>query len=363
MSTLKRIPGYSRYGITDDGKIFNLVTGKRLRTSADLRGYHRTVLVNDEGIRKTVKRHRLVALAHLEWPEGNIEDFVVNHKDSTPGNDWADNLEWCTQRENVLHGIASGTERRIIPLEVLDVNTGKLTRYNSIAECSKDVGIDRYAIHLRLERGPEFIWPEGRRYREGHSDAPWPEVKELDYGRSREVILRDLRRDKQIIFEKLSDALPIIGCAMSTVWHWANDPAQPVIPGLYQIQFLDSVKPWREVEDFFEELQKTTGKKVTFVFDEDWGNPVWYASANDCAAANGLKPTALNYRLKSKGQKVFSDGKRYCYYDDLSEVQKKTIRYEVPQEGCVQRPSKATSVRDQLLRQINDTRVKPGGCV
>lgn len=355
----KRIPGFSRYGITRCGTIFNLETGKQLKTTPDVRGYHQTTLVNDQGEREGVKRHRLVALTYLEKPHEIVEDLVVNHKDTIPGNDWESNLEWCTQKQNVQHWSENGIKRQRIPLETLDGEDGRLVRYNTVAECSKDLGIDRHSIYVRLQRGPEHVWPEGKRYRKGHSDDPWPLVEPLKYGRSRDVILKDLVSGISFIYEKLSDVLPFIGYKLPAVWGWANNLNQPVIPGLYQIQFFDEVKPWREVEDVFKELQDHTHAKVVFTFDSEWNNAIWYESASACAEDNGLRPTALNYRLKSQGKTVFRDSKRYCYYDDLPDVQKKTIRYEVPpQGGYVQRPSKATP-----FPRVNDTRIKSGGCL
>lgn len=343
MSDVKQIPGFSRYGITSDARLFNLETGEELKTSRNSRGYYTTILVDDFGYRKGVKRHRLVGLAHLEHPEGNIEDFVINHKDSTPGNDWKDNLEWCTQKWNVEHWQENGKKKVSIPVEVLDVETGESTFFESIGACSRTMGIERYSIHLRLERGPEYIWPEGKRYRVVTDEVDWPPVKKLAYGRSREVLVKDLKTDTVFIFNKLSDSLSLIGYKLAAVWKWANDYRQPVVPGLFQIQFADTALPWRKVNDVFEELQDGMHLKVVFRFDSDWGNPIWYESARACGKLNDLAATALNYRLKSRGQKVFSDGKRYCYYSDLSEFQKKTIRYEIPPEGRVQRPSKATT--------------------
>lgn len=344
MIELKQIPGFSRYGISEDGRLFNLQTNEELRTTRNSRGYHVTALVNDSGKRKGVKRHRLVALAHLKWPADNVDGYVVNHLDSTPGNDWKSNLEWCTQKRNVEHWVKSGGKRISTLVEVFDTADGEVTRYKSVAECSKALGIERYSIQLRLERGSEFIWPEGMRYRVGHSEEPWLPVKKLDYGRSREVVLRNLNNGQVLLFDKLSDVLHLVGYKLGAVWKWANDPNQPVIPGLYQIQFAEGFRPWREVKDVFKELQDGMRNKVVFRFDADWKSPIWYESARVCADLNGLKTTALNYRLKAKGQIVYSDGYRYCYYDDLSTVQKKTIRYEIPLEGRVQRPSKATVV-------------------
>lgn len=344
MSTVKRIPGFSRYGISETGELFNLETSEQLKTSRSQRGYHNTTLVDDDGVRKTVKRHRLVALTHLPWPDGDLKDFVVGHKDETPGNDWKDNLEWCTQKENVDNWSKYGKARKWIGLEVLDVESGEVTKYRTVAECARDLGLERYSIYIRLEKGSQYVWPEGKRYRSDHDHGDWPEVSKLKYGRARDVMLKDLATGTTYIYEKLSDVLPYLGFKISAVWMWASDPSQPVLPGLYQLQFMDEAKAWRDVVDPFEELQRGFNRNVVFVFDRYWSNVVWYNSASDCADDLNIKTTALNYRLKSKGRTVFKDGNRYCYYDDLDVVQKKTIRYKVPLPGgCVQRPSKAAT--------------------
>ena len=52
--------------------------------------------------RRTELVHRLVAIAFLKKPDG--KDYV-NHKDYNPKNNCVENLEWCTQKENVLYSL------------------------------------------------------------------------------------------------------------------------------------------------------------------------------------------------------------------------------------------------------------------
>jgi hypothetical protein len=61
----------------------------------DTNGYHRVSLCG-----KDYSVHRLVANAFL--PKIENKD-LVNHKDLVKTNNRIDNLEWCNNRENVLH--------------------------------------------------------------------------------------------------------------------------------------------------------------------------------------------------------------------------------------------------------------------
>lgn len=51
------------------------------------------------------KVHRLVGMAFLQKDASRP---FINHKDGNPTNNVVENLEWCTQRENVNHAIQTG---------------------------------------------------------------------------------------------------------------------------------------------------------------------------------------------------------------------------------------------------------------
>lgn len=54
---------------------------------------------------KLVGVHRLVAFAFLDNPDNKK---YVNHKDNNPSNNYVDNLEWCTQKENIQYSVSQG---------------------------------------------------------------------------------------------------------------------------------------------------------------------------------------------------------------------------------------------------------------
>lgn len=73
---------------------------KELKPSQNSSGY---LFVNIKG--KSTNIHRLVAEAFLTPTEGRT---FVNHKDGDRLNNKVDNLEWCSQSENVTHALNDG---------------------------------------------------------------------------------------------------------------------------------------------------------------------------------------------------------------------------------------------------------------
>lgn len=65
------------------------------------RGYKQVDVCNDEGIKKHMRVHRLVYMAHKGViPEG----MQINHKDENKANNCIDNLELMTNKENCSYG-------------------------------------------------------------------------------------------------------------------------------------------------------------------------------------------------------------------------------------------------------------------
>lgn len=99
------IHGYEGlYSVERDGRVFSHYSNAYLALRGHKKGYLQVALYKD-GICKGRLVHRLVAEAYLEPVPGKR---VVNHLNFNKQDNRVENLEWCTQQENILHGARAG---------------------------------------------------------------------------------------------------------------------------------------------------------------------------------------------------------------------------------------------------------------
>lgn len=92
------------FSISNYGNVKNNKTGRILKTQLNDRGYE-VVRVSINRVKRTFRVHRLVAIYFVDNPEYKEQ---VNHIDSNKRNNRYDNLEWCSNKENVHHAIKHG---------------------------------------------------------------------------------------------------------------------------------------------------------------------------------------------------------------------------------------------------------------
>ena len=136
----KDIPGYE--GIYQASNLGRIKSNKKiLKPTIDRTGYVNARLFKN-GELKVIRLHRVIAITFIE-NENNKP--VINHIDGNKQNNRVDNLEWCTQKENVRHAIevlginyANGIEKTHLKNQRKIVRSdGKI--YNSIKEAKKDI--------------------------------------------------------------------------------------------------------------------------------------------------------------------------------------------------------------------------------
>jgi hypothetical protein len=95
----KQLDNFSNYEIGNYGNIRNKTT-KHVLTPSIKSGYLCVSLTTDNGDRKSMKMHRLVALSFIPNP---LIKETVNHKDHNKLNNNLSNLEWATTTEQNQH--------------------------------------------------------------------------------------------------------------------------------------------------------------------------------------------------------------------------------------------------------------------
>jgi hypothetical protein len=95
--TSKSVDGFSNYCVCTEGTVRNLANKTVLKGTVENTGYKRYFLRNDEGKRKKILGHRLIALAFIPNPNNKKE---VDHIDRNKLNNCVSNLRWSTHTEN-----------------------------------------------------------------------------------------------------------------------------------------------------------------------------------------------------------------------------------------------------------------------
>lgn len=150
-----RSKAYTKWG-KNKGGAFSYVTTPGILKQNLNDGYPKVTLER-LGERKTVKVHKLVALAFISNPD-NLP--VVNHKDSDRTNNNVSNLEWCTQQYNVQHSYDTGSNSNagdLHPSAVLSAEIVKAMRSlhaegKSIRELVQIYGFKYHTINKAIRR-------------------------------------------------------------------------------------------------------------------------------------------------------------------------------------------------------------------
>lgn len=127
------------YQVSNFGKVKSITRYKKiLKPFIDKDGY-RYVKLKCKGVVKHCRISRLVANAFVE----NTKKLnVVNHIDMNRQNDRFDNLEWCTQKENVQHSLKQGRYKGSNHKKVLQFKNGAFIKaWESMSEAARKLNI------------------------------------------------------------------------------------------------------------------------------------------------------------------------------------------------------------------------------
>ena len=133
----KQIEGFENlYMISNKGYVKSLISNKILKNLCGSTGYYHVSLYKDK--KQTIKSiHRLLAIAFIPNP---LSKPVINHIDSDRKNNRLDNLEWCTQKENLQHARDSGRlnhDSQKKKVKSFNPRTNEVTIYDSVNSVKK----------------------------------------------------------------------------------------------------------------------------------------------------------------------------------------------------------------------------------
>lgn len=135
----KDIVGYERlYQISNLGRVKSLNYNgtkkeKVLKPTLNDNGYYVVYLYKNKR-RKTIRVHRLVAETFISNSKNKPQ---VNHKDGNKQNNGVENLEWCTNQDNVRHAVKNGLCKYLKPVVCIENNE----EYPSIIEAERKTNI------------------------------------------------------------------------------------------------------------------------------------------------------------------------------------------------------------------------------
>lgn len=155
----RQLPGLSRYRICENGAIQKAANNRYMTWEITSLGYARVGLTFDDGTKKHMYVHRLVAQAFLDNPQ-NLNE--VNHKDENKLNNHYSNLEWCTRQYNNTYGIKSPQNRKKItpsnakPIVLCDINTqNPISFFKSSVEIEERMSISASSVRKACKNSPK----------------------------------------------------------------------------------------------------------------------------------------------------------------------------------------------------------------
>ena len=379
------IPMCTRYMVDKEGRLFDMLR-KRFIKGRFHAGYFSYIVVPDVGNKTILFRHRAIALAFLDYPHNvdkihvnhinciKGDDYPDNLEWSTPTENSrhaVDNNLLTSTKPVIVENIEDGSVKEypslrqtcveynirrntisgflgkpngffikgsnkfyyksnsdkfigIKPTKILvrDVLSSKITEYESVAECSKELKLSRYDVLGRVDNPTSKLYQDGLQMKRASDKTPWyipdnPEQEILNHRWKVHCSVRICESGLIYDFETQREAAIFLSIAEPTLCVWLCQENHPIFKcgrgRLVQVSKGIKVREWRKPINTKCEYESLSHLKVVLRKDVVTGKITEFPSARACALEMGILETTLNYRLKSKGQKVFKNKYQFKY--------------------------------------------------
>ena len=152
----------NNYEVSNFGNVRNKKTKRILKPSISNKGYYLVALSN-KGKSHTYTIHKLV-MEHFNRCAFDYE--VINHIDHNKLNNNINNLEYITQRENVIKAVEHG-KIKVKSVEQYDKNNNFIQLFKSISEAHRKTNVAISDIHRccnnERKMAGGYIWKYGGR--------------------------------------------------------------------------------------------------------------------------------------------------------------------------------------------------------
>lgn len=316
------IPGHTGYMITRDGRVFKKSNSlfredREIRPRLSSAGYIRVRLVDGDKKPYTVGLHHLLGLTLVLNPDP-LTKTMINHKNGIRTDNNLDNLEWVSNKENLLHARETGLIGVPSPCETRCCDTGEVLRFDTFRKMAKYFNVHHDTISYKLRFGETKVFADRRQYRNGHSDKEWYIPKDIDAeiklgGTSKQIMLRSILDGEIIVFDKQTELAEELNISMPTISN-RLDNYNGILPGFYQMKRLSDESEWLSDVEWLEQYQNA-GYRAIYAVDTNTGEPSIFSTTSECSKSNGVSMTNLNWWLKAP-DKIQCDGKKYSYLNE-----------------------------------------------
>ena len=150
---LKKIAGYERYYVNENGEVFSVKKNKTITICQWLgtTGYYK-VCLHKNNKRYEHYVHRLVAEAFVPNPN-NLPQ--VMHKNDIKTDCRAENLTWGTNQQNTADGYKHGCykfKKRCHKVQAVHKITKEVLVFTSIRQCAEQLGYNRKCLTMVLKK-------------------------------------------------------------------------------------------------------------------------------------------------------------------------------------------------------------------